>query len=80
MRGQDEEAITEWHGTGVLTDGSTVLLSGIPFTVDYTFDGGGDLNLNDVALIAQIPEPSTPCVVAGSLALLTGLRRFRRRA
>jgi fibronectin-binding autotransporter adhesin len=55
------------------TDLQTVLVSGVPFTIDYGFNGDGDGVLNDVALIAQVPEPSSLLALVGGCGMLAGL-------
>ena len=51
---------------GVLTVGSN------QFTLDYNYNG------NSVALLV-VPEPGAAASLFGSLGLLVGLQRFRRR-
>ncbi len=62
------------------TDMGTVLVSGVPFTIDYGFNGNGDGQFNDVALIAQVPEPTSLLALLGGFGMLAGLQRFRRSA
>ena len=66
-------------GFAGIVDGDTVSFGGYDFTFDSTFDGNGDTNLNDVALISQIPEPSSFASLIAGLGSLVGLQRFRRR-
>ena len=62
-----------------ISDGDTVSFGGYDFTFDSTYDGNADLNENDVALISQIPEPSSFASLIAGLGSLVGLQRFRRR-
>lgn len=66
-------------GFAGITDGQTVNFGGLDFTFDSTFDGNGDTNLNDIALISQVPEPSSFVTLLAGLGSLAGLQRFRRR-
>ena len=66
-------------GFAGITDGDTVNYGGYAFTFDSTYDGNGDTNLNDVALISQVPEPSSFVSLLAGLGSLVGLQRFRRR-
>ena len=62
-----------------ITDGDTVSFGGYDFTFDSTFDGNGDTNLNDIALISQVPEPGSFATLLAGIGMLAGLQRFRRR-
>ena len=66
-------------GFAGISDGDTVNFGGYAFTFDSTYNGNGDANLNDVALISQVPEPSSFVSLLAGLGSLVGLQRFRRR-
>ena len=74
-------------GLGTLTgtfsnapaDRGTLTIGGMPFTIDYFYPGDADLRENDVALIAQIPEPGSFAILCSGVSALLGLQRFRRR-
>jgi hypothetical protein len=74
------------NGTGSLsgtfanapTDGGTIMISGVPFTIDYTFAANPDALANDLALIAQIPEPGAITLLFTALGSFLGLARCRR--
>lgn len=62
-----------------LAEGAIVSVSGLDFTVTYTANGDAGAIGNDVALVAQIPEPGSLASLLGGMATLIGLQRFRRR-
>lgn len=64
--------------SNVTADLGTILVSGVPFTIDYAYNGNGDGVFNDVALIAQVPEPTSMLALLSGFGMLAGLQRFRR--
>jgi hypothetical protein len=61
-------------------DGGTITISGVPFTIDYTFTANTDTLANDLALIAQIPEPGAITFLFTAMSACVGLTRFRRQS
>jgi hypothetical protein len=60
-----------------LPQGSTVNIGGHSFSISYTANGDGGTTGNDVALVAQVPEPTAMVSLLGGLGLLLGWRRRR---
>lgn len=59
-----------------LVDGGNFSFGAYSFTIDYTYNGGGDGNLNDVALIVTaVPEPNIALMMLGGFGMLALFRR-----
>jgi len=59
-----------------LNDGDAFNVGAYTFEIDYTYNGGGDGNSNDVALIVTaIPEPSVGLMMVAGFGLMALFRR-----